>query len=138
MPTKILIIDDDHNILNILKYTLCGYDVECVDNVIDGISRVLSWEPDLILLDLFVPDNVDSLSFIRSLKADPLTSHIPVIFMTGASVLESVDVCFTAGGFDYIHKPFTNEEILHKISVVSNLGRVSHSLKYLMDSDINK
>jgi CheY-like chemotaxis protein len=80
---SIVIIDDEKDILGSLSSYLerYGYSVEAVDNGQDGLKAVCDRKPDLVILDLVLPD-IDGSDIAARLQQDPLTSRIPIIFLT--------------------------------------------------------
>lgn len=114
MTFKILIVEDDHNIIELLTYNLEqeGFDVHTAPDGADGLQRAASDAPDLIILDLLLPE-IDGLEVCRLLKRNPRTAAIPVIMLTAKG--EEVDriVGFELGADDYIAKPFLAHEKLY-------------------------
>ncbi|MDJ0704254.1 MAG: EAL domain-containing protein [Leptolyngbyaceae cyanobacterium MO_188.B28] len=112
----ILIVDDKPNNLRVLSTVLTdrGYEVRCVTNgpmALASAQRVL---PDLVLLDIKMPD-MDGYEVCRQLKADPLTRQTPIIFLTASNESWDKVKAFDVGGADYIAKPFQIEEVLVRI-----------------------
>ena len=113
---SILVVDDIADNLQILSTTLSkqGYQVRCAKNgstAIRGASKIL---PDLILLDIKMPD-LDGYQVCQKLKADEKTRHIPVIFLSALDdVLDKVKA-FEVGGVDYISKPIQVKEVLVRV-----------------------
>ncbi|WZL72028.1 response regulator [Clostridiaceae bacterium 35-E11] len=109
---KILIVEDEKNIVLSLKMYLKkeGYDIKVARNGIDALKAVQEDIPDLILLDILMP-NMNGYLVCEALKDDMETKHIPVIFMSAKSQEKDLNKAFEVGGSDYIIKPFTHEEI---------------------------
>jgi DNA-binding response OmpR family regulator len=110
----ILIIDDEKDILDSLSGFLerNGYEVSAADNGQDGLKLAHDQRPDLVILDLILPD-IDGSDIAARLLEDPLTSRIPVIFLT--SIMrksEQEKVGRTAGNRQVVAKPCSPEEIL--------------------------
>jgi len=116
---KILCIDDDAFVLNILKTYLTaeGFDVSHGASGLDLKRRLKIDPPDLIILDLVLPDQ-DGISLIRELKSNKATSYIPVIMVSSKG--EDIDrvIGLEAGADDYIGKPFLPREIKARINAV--------------------
>lgn len=114
--TNILVVDDVADNLKILSRTLSqeGYRVRCAKNgstALLGANKIL---PNLILLDIKMPD-LDGYEVCRRLKANEQTCHIPVIFLSALDdVLDKVKA-FEVGGVDYISKPFQVKEVLARV-----------------------
>lgn len=116
---KILIIDDEPDILKVLKIRLekQGYQVVTAPTGQSGVLACFSKSPDLILLDLMLPD-MDGLDVCKKLKDNPKTSSIPIIMLTAR--IESSDqvIGLELGADDYVTKPF-DFAVLH--SRIKNL-----------------
>ena len=116
MHAKILIVDDNTENIQVLfdLLTAAGYSVLIARNGPTAFRSVQEASPDLILLDVLMPE-MDGFDVCRRLKQDDRTRDIPVIFLTGLA--ETVDKLrgFEVGGVDYITKPFQLEEVLARI-----------------------
>lgn len=114
----ILLIDDSIEDLRILVRMLrsVGYRLIISSDPHDGFSRAAAFCPDLILLDVRMP-NADGFSVCRRLKASRITADIPVIFLTAACNLEDRLEGLRVGGVDYISKPALPEEVLLRIGI---------------------
>ena len=103
---KILIIDDEKSNLKILSETFKGeVEVILAKDGLQGINRARELQPDLILLDVIMPD-MDGFQVIGLLKSDARTSKIPVIFVTGELEVKKEERGLELGACDYIQKPF--------------------------------
>ena len=119
MASKILIVEDEPDIVELLVYNLdqAGFKTEAVFNGADALDRVKVQAPDLVLLDLLLPE-VDGLEVCRTLKRDPETASIPIIMLTAKG--EAIDriVGLELGADDYITKPFSPREVMLRIRAV--------------------
>jgi diguanylate cyclase (GGDEF)-like protein len=116
---KILIIDDEPDIRDVLKITLeCeGYDViEAVDGV-DGLEKVHKKSPDLVILDYKMP-KMDGHEVCQILKKDILLRHMPIIMLTGKGETQDKVKGINAGADDYIVKPFEPMELVARIKMI--------------------
>src|SRR5574344_99507 len=113
---RILIVDDMPENLQVLGSTLGakGYKVAFATNGYQAINSAQHKTPDLILLDIQMPD-FDGYSTCRHLKSDPLTKDVPVIFLTSKSDVESVIAGFECGAVDDVTKPFKQQELLARV-----------------------
>lgn len=112
---KILIIDDDVNMVEIIGIRLetRGYDVITANDGLIGLEKARNENPDLILLDVRMPQ-MDGHTMLRNLKKyREKTKSIPVIILTGMKDLE--DLFYLEGAADYITKPFDDKEFFSKI-----------------------
>lgn len=127
---NILIVDDTPENLQVLSNTLSeqGYKVRCVVKGQMAIRAARSAPPDLILLDIKMPD-MDGFEVCDRLKGDAQTSEIPVIFLSALDeVLDKVKA-FSSGGADYITKPFQVEEVLARIKNQLIIQKLSKQLQ---------
>ena len=119
MDAKILIVEDERDIVDLLRYNLqeAGFETDSVRNGADALHRAVEKPPDLILLDLMLPE-VDGLIVCRLLKNDPRTKNIPIVMVT-AKVEERDRVAgLELGADDYITKPFSPREVVLRVSAV--------------------
>lgn len=110
---KVLVIEDEANICNLLETILStnGYQVVTVGTCKDGITMMLSYVPDLVILDLGLPDR-DGIEFIRELRKSDVTPILVLSARTGeADKVMALDL----GANDYITKPFGNAELLARV-----------------------
>ena len=117
--SKILIVEDEPDIVELLAYNLhqAGFETTTASNGEDALRHVNIHPLDLILLDLLLP-GVDGLEVCRMLKDNPETAHIPVIMLTAKG--ERIDriVGLELGADDYIPKPFSPREVVLRIRAV--------------------
>lgn len=115
---RILIVDDQPESIALLLRYFEGQPVDVMIAVSgdDGLRRVADAPPDLVLLDVAMPV-MDGFEVCRRLKADSLTSDIPVIFLSANSDLQHRLDGFACGAVDYIGKPFSAEEVLARAFV---------------------
>jgi DNA-binding response OmpR family regulator len=115
---KLLVIDDDKDLLEVTKSLLTrkGFEVETNDNWDDALHQLESFEPQLILLDVFL-NGIDGLDICKKLKSMPNTCHIPIlIFSAYPSIAERV--IYEYGADDFIAKPFEVNELVTKVHSV--------------------
>jgi diguanylate cyclase (GGDEF)-like protein len=121
-PANILIVDDTPTNLRLLSQALSeeGYQVRAVINGEMALTAIQTSPPDLILLDVTMP-NMDGYEVCQRLKASPETADIPVIFLSALDETLDKVKAFTVGGVDYITKPFELLEVLVRIKNQLNL-----------------
>ncbi len=131
---KILIVDDNPINLRILADYLeaFSYRVLVARDGRSGIEKAQYAQPDLILLDVMMPD-IDGFETCRFLKADETTRAIPVIFMTALSETESKVEGFEAGAVDYVTKPLQQREVLARIRTHLQLRELTENLEQLVE-----
>ncbi len=112
----VLAVDDKPQNLQFLGKLLSdnGYEVAMAQNGKQALNFVRKDEPDLILLDIMMPE-MDGYEVCERLKADFNTRHIPVIFLTAKTDAQDVVKGLEAGGVDYVTKPFSSAELLARI-----------------------
>ena len=113
---KILLVDDIADNLRILSETLSdsNYKIYCAKNGVTALKAVTKIIPDLILLDIKMPD-LNGYEVCQRLKADTKTKDIPVIFVSALDDIWDKVRAFEVGGVDYITKPFQPEEVLIRV-----------------------
>ncbi len=117
---KILAIDDEPLNLDIIDEILEErFETAQASNGAEGITVAENFKPDLILLDVNMPE-MDGLEACKRLKANPETAHIPVVFLSALSRVEERMAGYAAGGDEYISKPFDEQELLVKIELALN------------------
>ncbi|MBT3924045.1 MAG: diguanylate cyclase [Nitrospina sp.] len=123
---KILLVDDIPLNIEILFQTLKArnYQISMANNGAKALELVPNLQPDLILLDIMMPE-MDGIETCKRLKADESTRNIPVIFITAKSETEDIVKGFQVGGVDYITKPFRLEEVLARVETHLRLRKTS-------------
>ena len=116
MKEKILVVDDEEDILNLVEYNLKkeGYNVTCVETGEEALEAAKSILPDLILLDLMLP-GVDGIDVCKILKQDTNTAHIPIIMLTAKGEESDIVTGLEMGADDYITKPFSPRILIARI-----------------------
>lgn len=130
----ILVVDDNPASLQLLMDILnnAGYHVRLASNGSIALRSVVYKPPDLILLDVKMPD-MDGYEVCRRLKSNEKNSNIPVIFISGLSETTQKVQGFNAGGVDYIAKPFEPEEIIARINIHLRLRELTERLEQKVD-----
>ena len=118
---KIAIIDDDEDIVEVTKAFLRrrGFEVFTAFDGESGIQLVRSHHPDLVLLDLMLPD-IEGYEVCRRLKEDSELWHTPIIYFTAKGEFSDKITGLKSGGDDYVTKPFEPEELLARIWMILN------------------
>jgi diguanylate cyclase (GGDEF)-like protein len=127
MIQRVLIIDDTKNIHALVKARLTGEPVELHSSFssADGLAQAGTILPDLILLDVDMPD-MDGFEVCRRLKQIPATMNIPIVFLTGAGSTDEKIRGLELGAVDYVTKPFEPAELRARV-------RAALRTKYLLD-----
>jgi two-component system alkaline phosphatase synthesis response regulator PhoP len=119
MPGTIAIIEDESNIVELVKYNLDreGYHTLSACNGKKGLELVRQELPDLVILDLMMPE-LDGISVCKQLRADPQTKNIPVIILTAKSEEADRVLGLEMGADDYVTKPFSPRELVARVRAV--------------------
>ena len=114
MPKKILVIDDEQEILNLLTARLKAnrYEVVTASDGEEGLEKFIKEKPDLIILDIFMP-KIDGYTLVRELKTAVDAKTVPIIVLTAKDLMR--DLFKMEGISDYIVKPFVAEDLMEKI-----------------------
>jgi two-component system phosphate regulon response regulator PhoB len=116
---RILIVDDEKDIIQVLDFALrqAGYDTITAGDAAQALNRVRETQPDLVILDLMLPD-LPGTEVCRQLKSAAKTASLPVIMLTARG--EEVDrvVGFELGADDYITKPFSVREVVLRVKAI--------------------
>lgn len=140
---RILVVDDEEDILELVKYNLEreGYLVDCVDTGEEAIERAVAIRPDGILLDLMLP-GVDGIEVCRELRKNPDTRTIPIIMMTAKGEEADVVSGLEVGADDYVPKPFSTKVLVARLRALlrrtagetdSEAGEVIRRGTFLLD-----
>ena len=122
---KILVVDDEVDILELLKYNLKkeGYNVKTVTNGIDAVSIAKDFLPDLVLLDIMMPHQ-DGVETCRQLRELSELEDTFIIFLTARSEEYSEVAAFDIGADDYITKPIKPRALMSRIGAMFRRGEV--------------
>lgn len=122
-PSHILIADDDSDIRDLVtfKLTQAGYDVRAVPDGAAAWDAIASDPPRLAVLDVMMP-GLSGLDVLRKVREDAATKDVPVILLTARSRDSDVDNGFATGATDYVIKPFSPRELVHRVGAVLARG----------------
>jgi len=123
MGKRILVVDDDENILNLEKAILegKGFDVTGAGGGAEALELLSKEEFHLVLLDVMMPE-VDGFTVCRKIKQDPKLKDIPVIFLTAKGGGDALAEGFESGAVMYINKPFTANKLLTIVNTMLESG----------------
>jgi two-component system phosphate regulon response regulator PhoB len=113
---QILVIDDEPDVTDLLKYSLelKGYNVHALNNPIEFVSKVRDLSPNLIILDIMMPE-LDGMQLCQIIRSDPIIKSTPIIFLSARSEVEDRVKGLEHGADDYLTKPFSTEELLLRV-----------------------
>lgn len=134
---KILVVEDEKNIVELLKINLegFGYEVIAAYNGMEAITKTNIFHPDLILLDLMLPD-IDGLQICQMIRLNDKTKDIPIIMITARSEESDKVSGLSAGADDYITKPFGIRELEARIKTVLRRSDKSDIIEDNLDTNI--
>jgi len=119
MSSRILVVDDEPDILELVRFNLTqeSFEVDTASTGSEALTKIESFSPDLVVLDLMLPD-LSGTEVCRKIRGQPQTAHLPVIMLTARS--EEVDrvVGFEIGADDYLTKPFSPRELVLRVKAV--------------------
>jgi CheY-like chemotaxis protein/DNA-binding CsgD family transcriptional regulator len=131
----VLIVDDVIDNLAVLHDALdeSGYTVLVAQSGKSALDIARQTQPKVILLDAMMPE-MDGFQVCKALKASMVTSHIPVIFMTGLTDADHVAMAFDAGGTDYVTKPVRPKEVLARIAAHMQTAMLMSQTRSALDA----
>jgi two-component system OmpR family response regulator len=138
---KALVVDDEEPLADLVAMALRyeGWEVKTAHTVADAIKAHKSFQPDIAVLDIMLPDG-DGLALLKSLRSSDPT--LPVLFLTAKDAVEDRVQGLTLGGDDYVTKPFSLEELVARLrSVLRRSGRtpeVEHAVLQVGDLTLNE
>lgn len=113
-PVRVLVVDDEASLTDLLQMALRyeGWEVKAASDGMTALSIAREFKPDAVVLDIMLPD-IDGLEILRRLRADG--NEVPVLFLTAKDSLDDRITGLTAGGDDYVTKPFSLEEVVARL-----------------------
>ncbi|WP_168200782.1 response regulator transcription factor [Allokutzneria sp. NRRL B-24872] len=114
---KVLVVDDEPNILELLSATLrlSGFEVGVAETGAGAVSAAKAFQPDIVVLDVMLPD-LDGFTVARQLRS--AQERLPVLFLTARDTVQDRIAGLTAGGDDYVTKPFSLEEVVLRLRAI--------------------
>lgn len=139
MKQKILVIDDEKNVYESVKATLDDFQVDYALTAEEGMEKAKNEKPDLIILDLAFPGEMDGWDICRTLKADEETENIPIVVLTGKMLKKKDEIKGSEMGVeDYIKKPFDVDVFKARIRrVLNRINLEKESKMVLKKGDIS-
>ncbi len=118
MP-KILIAEDEHDILELINFTLQfgGYEVIPTTNGADALEMTRREQPDLVILDVRMP-RMSGYQVCKQIKIDRETCHIPIVFLSAKGQEAEIKTGYETGAIDYILKPFAPDYLLKRLEEI--------------------
>ena len=121
---RVLLIDDEQFYFKLIGKALkeADYDLEYAKSGTEGLARVPSFEPEMLIVDLKLPET-DGFEILQRLRRDPKFGHIPVIVITSKDELSEKLKAFELGADDYVVKPFQPEELVARMGILARRGK---------------
>jgi len=137
MKKHILIIEDETDIIELIKYNLEkeGFEVSFSKDGEAGIRQVKNISPDLVVLDIMLP-GIDGLEVAKRMKKEENLAHIPIIMLTAKTKETDVVVGLEMGADDYVTKPFSPKILTSRIKAVLRRHEVPQEIKKIKVGDI--
>jgi two-component system, OmpR family, response regulator len=125
-PIRVLVVDDEPTLAEVLASVLRyeGWDVRTAADGRSAVREARDFEPDAVILDIMLPD-FDGLEVLRRIRA--VSPHVCVLFLTAKDAVEDRIVGITAGGDDYVTKPFSLAEVLARLRGLLRRAGVARS-----------
>jgi DNA-binding response OmpR family regulator len=132
MSERILVIDDDTDVVQFVRLSLAreGYEVVTAQEGAAGLRLALETPPDLVLLDILMPD-IDGLELLSRLRVNPATTNVPVVLLTARADAHDRVRGLELGADDYITKPFDIEELVARVGAVLRRSKAMRDLSPL-------
>ena len=117
--TRILVADDDRDIRDLVTYKLgqAGYTIQAVASGTQALAAIEADPPELAVLDMMMP-GLSGIDVLRKIREDGRMSGVRVILLTARARDADVDAGFASGADDYIIKPFSPRELLHRVNTL--------------------
>jgi two-component system, OmpR family, response regulator len=121
-PVRVLVVDDEATLTELMSMALRyeGWDVRTAGDGSEAVRAAREFRPDAVVLDVMLPD-VDGFEVLRRMRAD--SGDVPVLFLTARDALEDRIAGLTAGGDDYVTKPFSLEEVVARLRSLMRRSR---------------
>lgn len=124
---KVLIVEDDDDVRSMLSALLGskGYAVTGAAAAVEGVSAACETRPDLIIMDLGLPD-ADGLSAVRAIRSEVGLGGIPILIVTAYDTMQFRAEAVEAGCAGYLVKPVDPEQLLETVRLLTRTGRINH------------
>ncbi|MFQ6613893.1 MAG: response regulator transcription factor [Fidelibacterota bacterium] len=119
MPKRILVVDDDPNIVNLIRafLTKIGFEIMEANDGLDGLQKARTEKPDLIILDVMLP-KLDGFKLSRLLKFDETFQNTPILMLTAKSDEKDERTGKAMGADAYLTKPFKNQQLIDQVKAL--------------------
>jgi len=119
VKTRIVVADDDKDILDLVvfKLTQAGYDAVGLPDGVSALAAIKANPPRLAILDVMMP-GLSGMDVLRKVRANEATKDLDIILLTARSRDSDVDAGFAIGASDYVVKPFSPRELVHRVNAL--------------------
>ena len=130
----IYVVEDDTSILKLIEYSLRskGYEVNCFENGNDFFEKLNEKKPDIVLLDIMLPD-IDGIEILKRLKEKDDNEDIWVVMITAKTSEYDIISALDSGADDYIKKPFSVMELLSRVGAIARRASTSEKDKNILE-----
>src|ERR1051325_4753155 len=127
---RVLLIDDEQFYFKLIRKTLkeAEYELEYAKSGNEGLAKIPSFEPDMLIVDLKLPE-MDGFEILDRIRRDPKFGHIPVIVITAQDELSEKLKAFELGADDYMFKPFQPEELVARMGILARRGKAMQMVR---------
>jgi len=129
MQKRILVVDDDAELVELVSFNLkqAGYAIGTASNGMDAIKKARSLEPDLIVLDVMMPE-LDGFAVCEILRRDPATASIPIMMLTALSSELGRIAGLGSGATDFVTKPFSPRLLVQRVEdLIHKTAKIAHN-----------
>lgn len=128
---RVLLIDDEQFYFKLIRKTLkeAEYDLEYAKSGPEGLSKIPSFQPEMLIVDLKLPE-MDGFEILQRLRRDVKYSHMPVIVITAQDELSEKLKAFELGADDYLVKPFQPEELVARMGILARRGKAMQQMAH--------
>lgn len=139
LPYNILVIEDDEIVARTVERSLKGeeFKITTVNSGVEGLKVARRLLPDIVILDVVMP-GMDGYTVCREMRADPILSNIPILFLTAKIKDEDKITGFNAGADDYLSKPFNIDELILRVRAIIRRTKSQKNLDWSNSDQENK
>jgi len=135
---RVLLIDDEQYYFKLIRKALkdANYELEYAKTGTEGLAKIPSYDPELLIVDLRLPD-LPGLEILERLRRDSRFGHIPVIVITAKDELDEKLKAFELGADDYLVKPFQPEELVARMGILARRGKAMQIIQQMGTGQAN-
>jgi CheY-like chemotaxis protein len=117
MPQRVLVVDDDPHVLQLLRvnFELEGYEVDSAGDGQEALDRIAAKRPDVVVCDIMMP-RMNGLEMVERLRSDPSTAKLPIVLVSAKAQQSDLSAGDEAGADAYVTKPFDPQDLLDAVA----------------------